>query len=61
MKNRWQDRQSEILPDHTAIEDDDAEILNGYRKCVVNPVDCTKELLRVAVRDGENRQLLTSI
>jgi len=37
MKNHWQDRQSEILPDHTAfstanvssavIEDDDAEVL----------------------------------
>jgi len=47
MKNHWRDRQSEILPDHTAlatanvlsvlavIEDDDAEVLNGYRKCAV--------------------------
>jgi hypothetical protein len=49
MKKHWQDRQSEILPDHlgnsqcvvraAAIEDDDAVILNWLRTCVVNPVD----------------------
>jgi hypothetical protein len=73
MKNHWPDRQSEILPDHTALATANVSSVLppskttmlrssiGYHKCVVNPIDRSKELLRVAVRDDENRQLLTSI
>jgi hypothetical protein len=44
-----------------AIEDDNAEVLNWLPQVRCKSVDHSKELLRVAVRDDENRQLFTSI
>src|SRR5262245_59153263 len=43
---------SSLMP--AIIENEDAEVLD--RESVVNPVDRSEELLRVVVRNDENRQ-----